>query len=127
MKKDKKESKRSNTKYSAMKPELNLKTRTELIDCDYFHKLSPEEKEWRNKFQDEYINANLPKYRTKLHKTKKLKKDCYDRNNSRNRDVYTKAKAGSNLKYIEELRNNLSDNSLEDRLIDKIDKSKKLK
>lgn len=122
----KKKNRRNSTKYAALRPELNLKSRTELIDYDYLHKLSPEELQYLNDFSEEYNNAHIPK-KNKIHKTKKLKKDCYDRNNARNRDVFTRAKAGNQLKYLEELRTNLVDDSLENRLIDKIDKDKENK
>lgn len=127
MVKKKKENRRSLTKYPALRPELNLKTRTEVAEYDYVHKLSDDEKAWLNKFTEEYVNANIPKYKPKLHKTKKLKKDCYDRNNARNRDVFTRAKAGSQLKYLEELKTNLIESHLEDRIIEKIDREKESK
>ena len=90
--------KRSRTKYPALKPELNLKTRYELIDYDYVDKLSEEEKAWLNKFTEEYVNASLntEDLDKNLHNTEELKKDCYRRNNARNRDILTKAKASGN-------------------------------
>ena len=93
--KKKKQSKRSREKYPALKPEFNLKTRYELIDYDYINKLSEDEKKWLNKFTEEYTNASLDTKNPKknLHKTKKLRKDCYDRNNARNRCILTKANA----------------------------------
>lgn len=123
----KKENRRSENKFASLRPELNLKSRTELLDYDYLHKLTDVEKTWLAKFTEEYVNANIPKDKPRLHKTKKLKKDCYDRNNSRNRDIYTKSKAGGKLMYLEEMRNNLIDTKFEDKIINKIDKSKKLK
>lgn len=89
----KKETKRSKQKYPALKPEFNLKSRYNLIDYDYLHKLNDKEKEWLNRFTEEYVNADMNHGGKRLHKTKKLRKDCYDRNNARNRCALTKAQA----------------------------------
>lgn len=129
----KKKSKRARAKYPALKPELNLKTRYELInDYDYLNKLSPKEKEWLNKFTKEYVNAELNTKQPKknLHKSAKARKECYNRNNARNRCVYTRAKASWNLNYIEDIdlnNNSLVDKTIEDLLILKIDAKKKNK
>lgn len=93
VKKPAKINRRNQTKYPALKPELNLKTRKEEISDlhSYMHKLNEKEKAWLNKFAEEYINASFgPK---PLHKTKALRKACYDSNNARNRDILTIAKA----------------------------------
>jgi len=84
---------------------LNLKTRTELLDYDYLDKLSPEELAWLNKFTEEYVHASLDTARPKknLHKNKALRKDCYDRNNSRNRDILTRQKAQNKNIYLDEI------------------------
>lgn len=69
---------------------------------DYIDKLSDKEKKWLNKFMDEYNGANLDfkNLRKNLHKNKKLKKDCTDRVNARNRDTYAKAKITSSLYFL---------------------------
>lgn len=96
-----KTNRRSLNKYPALCPELNLKTRYELISVDYINKLSDKEKNWLNKFNEEEINASLKN--PKFNKTKKEQKVCYDRNNARNRDILTRAKASGTINYIEEL------------------------
>lgn len=107
--------KRSKSKYAALDPSLNLKTRTDLIDYDYVGKLSDKEKAWLNKFTQEYVNAgNLSKENRPLHRTKALKKDCYDRNNARNRCQYTRQKASIGNKYLEEYKNELFNDPTED-------------
>lgn len=63
------------------------------MDYDYLDKLSDKELEWLNNFTEEYVHANLTHKGKKLHKTKKLRLDCYNRNNARNRCIWTRAKA----------------------------------
>lgn len=62
---------------------------------EYVHKLNPEEKLFLAKFMDEYNNAKLDysNLKNNLHNTKELKKECTDRNNARNRCIYTREKA----------------------------------
>src|SRR6267142_2579106 len=101
----KKSNKRSRTKYPALDPSVNLLSRQELInDYDYLHKLSEKDLTWLNKFTEEYVNASFSKDNKKnLHKTKTLKKDCYNKNNSRNRCIFSKEKASSILNYLEDM------------------------
>ena len=105
MPKKKKITKRNKEKYKEVRPNLNLKSRyEELQDInDYFDTLPPKEKEWMNKFVGEYVNASFKKDTKHLHKTKKLKKACYDKNNSRNRDIMTKKKITASLNYLEDI------------------------
>lgn len=100
-----KPNRREMTKHPALNPEFNLKCRTELLDYDYLHKLNEEELAWLNKFTEEYVNANIntKNPRKNLHRSKALKKDCYDRNNARNRDVLTRQKAFNKNIYLEEI------------------------
>jgi hypothetical protein len=97
--------KRARTKYPALKPELNLKSRYELIDYDYVDKLSESDKAWLNKFTEEYVNASLDSenLENNFHCTDELKKDCYRRNNARNRDILTRAKASGTFVSTDEL------------------------
>lgn len=122
---EKKKTKRSRIKYSALDPTVNLKTRYELIaDYDYLDKLSDEEKAWLNKFTKEYVNADLDtkKKGKNLHRTKELRKDCYDRNNARNRCVWTKCKASGNFASINEVPEKIVENeNYEDSLLTKLE------
>lgn len=97
--------KRQLAKYAALNPGLNLKSRTELLDYDYLHKLSDEELTWLNKFTEEYVNANINTQhpRKNLHKSKAMRKDCYDRNNARNRDVLTRQRASNKSVYLDDI------------------------
>lgn len=100
--------KRQKAKYPALRPELNLKTRYELLDYDYLDKLTEKEKAWLNDFTEEYVNASLDSKNVEnnLHNTEELKKDCYRRNNARNRDILTRAKASGTFVSIDEMRLN---------------------
>jgi len=82
-----------------------------------------------NKFNKETISASFDTEnpRKNLHKTKKLRKECYDRNNARNRDILTRAKASN---QVDELYTNSILQELvvgnEDEVIERIDKSNML-
>jgi hypothetical protein len=121
--KKKRKNRRSESERPNLEPRLNLKTRYDLYDQDYLHKLSPEELDWLNKFNKEYVSADLDTKnpRKNFHKNKKLKKDCYDRNNSRNRDILTRAKASKQLLPFEDLDNESQNKEYEDYLISKMD------
>ncbi len=100
----KKKSRRAKTKYPALNSEFNLRSRQELYDWDYIDKLSDKEKEWLNTFSEEFNNANFNHGKKILHKSKLMKKDCYSKNNARNRDILTRQKAMGQHIYIEELK-----------------------
>lgn len=111
----KKKNRRNNAKYPALRPELNLKTRSDLIDYDYIDQLSEKDKDWLNRFTEEYTHARFD------HKGKKIqtkRKDSYDRNNARNRDILTRVKAEGRLKATETIdEKDISVMSPEDQLI----------
>ena len=99
-----------------------MKSRSDLLDQDYMDKLSPKEKKWLNKFNKEYVSASMDENPKKnLHKTKKLRKECYDANNARNRCELTRAKASNQLNDYEELYETSSNNDYEDFIIEKLD------
>lgn len=95
------------------KKKTHTKVRQELYkDIDYFDKLSEEERNWLDKFNKEYIDADF-RHSKRIHKKKiKVKKiastgkkkkidigakDCYDANNSRNSDTFSVTKANNLL------------------------------
>ena len=106
-------------KYPALQQELNLKTRQDLLENDYLDKLSEKEKDWLNRFNEEYVNTNFSHEGKRVHPKKiriktlksgeKKKIDVYkneaeQRNNSRNRCVLTREKArGEFLVSLEQL------------------------
>lgn len=130
---------RKKAKYPALNKKMNTKVRQELIDYDYLKKLSPEEKEWLNKFTEEYVSSSFKKnkktgrYKDNLHKTKAQRKDCYDRNNARNRDIFSITKSNDMLKEPKVLNEFLEEQSfrdagvIEDQVIELIDLKKEIK
>lgn len=99
----KRKTKREKQKYANLDPQVNLLSRAEEIgDFDYLDKLNEEELDFLNKFAGEYINASVPKFGG-LHRTKEEKSEVYGRNNARNRDLYSRSKAGAKLVYMEDL------------------------
>ncbi len=99
----KKPSRRSKEKYPALIPHLNLRTRFEEIDYDYINQLSDEDKEWLNRFTEEYTNASF-KHKNRVHKKKKDKLEAYKRNNDRNKDILTRAKASGKIYGLEVIK-----------------------
>lgn len=101
----KKITQRDKYQYSSLEKSQNLKTRQDDIDDvkEYFNQLNDEEKTWMNKFMAEYNNAEgvADNDIDALHNTVELRKAARDRNNARNRCIYTQEKAQNRLKYIE--------------------------
>lgn len=96
----KKRKKRSQTKYPGLVPRVNSRVRQEHIDYDYIGQLSDSDKEFLNKFTEEFYSASLildedgriiPELN--LHQTEEHKKSIYDANNARNRCQYGQIKA----------------------------------
>lgn len=122
----KKINRRNQAQYPALSPELNLKTRYKELDFDYLDKLSDKDKAWLNNFAEEYVHANLTHKGKKLHKTKRLRKAVYDKNNARNRDLYTRTQAmGHHIRLDDIGPDSLAVNE-EDRLITALDLKKSL-
>lgn len=121
----KKINRRAREEFPALKPEFNLKTRKDLIDYDYINKLTDKEKTWLNKFSEEYVGASFGK--KPLHRTKAMRKTCYDANNARNRCILTKSKAAGKSLYLDEIvEEELEDaTQQEDLLINELDKKLK--
>lgn len=81
----KKKTRRSEAKYPALDPHLNLKTRFEQIDFDYVDQLPTEwidpvtgkkynPKQYLNDFASEYIHADFSINKKRVHKTKRIQK-----------------------------------------------------
>lgn len=148
--KKKKQTKRDKIKYPALDPLYNLKTRIELIDdlYDYADNLNEEDKDYLNRFSEEFNNANFNhegkrihpkrtkkiKYKTKRGKrlVDKFKKEAEDRNNARNRCLYTKNKAFGAMEYIQDMEDKGEENenlfvNFQDNIIDSIHLNEDLK
>lgn len=111
---------REAAKYPALDKSLNLKNRAEFIDYDYVHKLSEEDKEYLNKFTEEYVNASFKKGKRHIQKGKEFKKESYDRNNARNRCQWSDAKKTGHADYLEDTKKLMTPNP-ETGLINKMD------
>lgn len=88
-KKSTKVTKRSREKYPGLVKNLNTKVRQELIDHDYIDKLNHKEKEFLSNFNEEYVGANFNHKGRKLHRSAESRRQCYNRNNARNRDIHS--------------------------------------
>ena len=119
-----KRTKRNSTKYPGLTKQTTLKIREELVDQDYINKLSESEKKWLSDFNEEWINAKLDHPGKKFHNTKKEKKLINDMNNSRNRDIQSRAKVQGKLEEYKPDKK--VSYSVEDNLIEKIDAGIKL-
>lgn len=118
--------KRQQAKYPGLKKELYSKVKQQYFDIDYINTLSEEEKQWLNDFLNEYYGANLNESKERMHNTPTLRKDVFDRNNARNRDIYNVAITGGRLDHLDDallikLQEFESDDEFEERLIDLID------
>jgi hypothetical protein len=90
-----KKKKRDLDKYPALNPRLNAKTRFEVLDMDYLHKLDDASLEWFNRAMGEYVSGAFKKEEdgsyssSNLHQTVEQRRECYTRNNVRNRCAMT--------------------------------------
>jgi hypothetical protein len=128
-----KKTRRSKHKYPGLIKQYTNKIRREYLDQDYIDKLSPEEKKWLSNFNEEWLGANFNHGGEILHKKKEEKREIYNRNNSRNRDIIgqmnaqNKLIASDKIKDMlekEELNQNVKPDAVEDALITLIDESK---
>lgn len=111
-----KRNRRNQSEFPGLDPKLNLKTRSDLVDYDYIDKLNHEEKDWLNRFTEEYVSGKYDHNGERIHAfeevpAKKGKNKLVDRyknkaetaNNKRNVDIYTTKKAESRLAFFSEL------------------------
>jgi len=102
-KKGKKGSNNWKDPYSSLDPQKNMGRRLDDVEDiqEYVHKLNDKDKAFMAKFMKEYNNAsyNADDLSQNLHNTPALKKSITDRNNDRNRCIYTREKAKGMLNY----------------------------
>ena len=91
---------RQKSKFPGIDKSVTLRVRQELLDQDYIHLLSEDEKTWLSNFMREYASADFNHPGKKLHKTKKRIKSVYDSNNARNRDAFAVTKSNGMLKNM---------------------------
>lgn len=109
------------------------RVRKEFVDIDYLKDLPEKERRYMEKFLSEYYGGSLSakEPHKNIHKTKKRIKDCFDRNNRQNNDLFGVTKANGLLdndaiykkdtekEYVHPA--NQSSNITEDSLIEYID------
>ncbi len=66
--------------------------------------MSDKEKDWLNRFTEEYTNAAFKHKGPKIHKKKKDELESYQRNNNRNADILTRAKASGTIYGLEAIK-----------------------
>lgn len=120
---------------------MNAKTRHDLLDADYLHKLSQKELEWYARFTAEWVSGAFEKDKNtddysenNLHETIEQKRELWRANNARNRCTFTINKATNHLvsyedfvEKIEEIQSENIDNSFDElmqRYLDEEDQSK---
>lgn len=116
------EEKKKSKKRYGISGRTQKKIRKDLFDQDYLDKLSNKELDWLDKFNREFNQADFESPGRPHHRTKADRKICYDRNNARNRDSYSRAKARDALEGIDDAFNKKIYNP-EDELIESIDSS----
>lgn len=100
--KKKQRKKRELDKYPALNPRLNAKTRFEILDMDYLKTLDDSQLQYLNQFMAEYVSGAFKKdsdgeYSSEnMNKTVSERRDCYTRNNIRNRCGLTISNATGN-------------------------------
>lgn len=128
--KQSKEVKSKRQAYPGLSKRKNSPTSHEYVDQDYLHKLGPKELKWLSDFQEEFYRGNFQHGGKKLHNSKKKQKECYNRNNARNRDILSLAKVkgmvdGNDVSTA--LENKATNNNSEDVLLTLLDEKNKLK
>lgn len=98
-KNEKSKKKRELEKYPALNPRLNARTRFEVLDMDYLKKLSDSDLKFMNQFMGEYVSGAFKKQEDgdysdeNMNKTPEERRECYTRNNTRNRCGLTRSNA----------------------------------
>ncbi len=130
---------RNKLKYATFEVKRAVVNRREELEVDYLDKLNDEEKAFLNQFQEEWVCANFGKVgdpedsKKLLDKTDEHRKNCYNRNNRRNKDILINAKVRGLISRVESdshLSNFLDTdktnyNHTEDNLIAILDENKK--
>lgn len=124
---------RNKLKYPTFEVKRAVVNRREELEIDYIDKLSEKEKAWLNQFQEEYVCANFQNKEKLLDKTDEYRKERYNANNRRNRDILINAKVRGLINRVESDAHlahfldtdNTNYNHTEENLIDYLDEKKK--
>jgi len=124
----KKDTRRSNAKYPALKGHLNPRMRYDLVDYDYTKNLpdqlvphcnnekgtcevcnNPKTRmvnplDYLNRFTEEHIHANYNHDGKRIQKKKQDELDSYNRNNANMRDIYSRIKSLGNIRGLDFLQ-----------------------
>lgn len=133
--------KRDLIKYPSLNPRMNAKTRHDLLDADYLHKLSEDELEWYARFTAEWVSGAFEKDKktddyteNNLHSNIDQKRELWRANNARNRCTFTINKATNHLvsyedfvDKIEEIQSETADNSFDDLMQKYLDNEEPIK
>lgn len=119
---------RAKEKYPGLNRRFFSKAKQIQHDIDYVNKIDdPKVLQWLNNFMEEWVGARLNHPGKKFHKTKKARKQIWDANNARNRDmmsIYTRFGSESD-DYVFDLLEKIETQSPEDCFIEMIDYKKK--
>ncbi len=126
---------RNKLKYPTFEVKRAVVNRREELEVDYINKLSEKEKAWLNQFQEEYVCANFQNKDKLLDKSDKYRKERYNSNNRRNRDILINAKVRGLISRVESeahlshfLDNDKTNyNHAEEHVVDYIDEKNKQK
>lgn len=89
--------KRDTKRFKGLEKSLFSRVKQEYFDYDYIEQLGDDEKQWLSNFINEYLGANLNSDGKKFHKSKEMRKDVFDKNNARQRDIYSIMRATGKL------------------------------
>lgn len=60
-----------------------------MVDYDYYEDLGPDDREWLRRFSREFYDGSVPRDGSALHDSDNLRRDCYQRKNLANRDLFS--------------------------------------
>ena len=124
--------KRDKASYPGLVKNLFSKKKQEYHDIDYADKLNDKQKKMLSQFMEEWLGARLNgESKKKFHSTAKRRKQVYDMNNARERDIYSLMRATGrldNMSYTElanvldQSLDNVDPSGYEDMFIEMLDK-----
>lgn len=114
---------RNKLKYPTFHVARAVSNRKEELECDYIDKLNESEKDWLNRFNEETVCANFQHRGELLDKSDEYRKECFNHNNRRNRDILRSAETVGLINRIQK-ESDLKIENIEDVWIEIIDLKK---